>query len=143
MQKRAMGPWLYRARNSNSQYLYCTFDEGGCWLHLDVFSQQIFNLDGFLIEDACRGHLKELLPRCGLVMDVSILLGSKSDMPIADKCTKVLDKFGVKLSIACCFSTSLPKIWSKTSFTRQRRMDARSSSQWQDLQLHYLVLSQP
>ena len=32
--------------------LYCTFDEEGCWLHLDVFSQQIFNLDGFLIEDA-------------------------------------------------------------------------------------------
>lgn len=32
--------------------VYCTFDEEGCWLHLDVFSQQIFNLEGFLIEDA-------------------------------------------------------------------------------------------
>ncbi len=28
-------------------------------------------------------------------MDVTILLGSKSDMPIAEKCTKVLDGFGV------------------------------------------------
>ena len=32
--------------------LYCTFDDEGCWLHLDVFSEQIFDLDGFLIEDA-------------------------------------------------------------------------------------------
>ena len=29
------------------------------------------------------------------LMDVTILLGSKSDMPIAEKCTKVLDGFGV------------------------------------------------
>ena len=28
-------------------------------------------------------------------MDVTILLGSKSDMPIAEKCTKILDHFGV------------------------------------------------
>ena len=32
-------------------------------------------------------------------MDVSILLGSKSDMPIAEKCTKVLDKFGVNYQL--------------------------------------------
>ena len=28
-------------------------------------------------------------------MDVTILLGSKSDMPIAEKCTKILDHFGL------------------------------------------------
>jgi len=28
-------------------------------------------------------------------MDVTILLGSKSDMPVAEKCTKILDHFGV------------------------------------------------
>ena len=28
-------------------------------------------------------------------MDVTILLGSSSDMPIAEKCTKILDHFGV------------------------------------------------
>ena len=30
-----------------------------------------------------------------LDMDITIMLGSKSDMPVADKCTKVLDRFGV------------------------------------------------
>lgn len=29
-------------------------------------------------------------------MDVLILLGSKSDLPIADKCTKILQEFGVE-----------------------------------------------
>ena len=29
------------------------------------------------------------------IMDVTILLGSKSDMPVAEKCTKILDQFGV------------------------------------------------
>ena len=28
-------------------------------------------------------------------MDITIMLGSKSDMPVADKCTKVLDRFAV------------------------------------------------
>ena len=28
-------------------------------------------------------------------MDVTILLGSSSDLPIAEKCTKILDHFGV------------------------------------------------
>ncbi|MDP6870296.1 MAG: 5-(carboxyamino)imidazole ribonucleotide mutase [Candidatus Poseidoniaceae archaeon] len=32
-------------------------------------------------------------------MDVTILLGSKSDMPIAEKCTKILDKFGVSYQL--------------------------------------------
>ena len=31
--------------------LYCQFDEEGCWLHLDVFSGEIFNLEQFLIEE--------------------------------------------------------------------------------------------
>jgi len=30
-----------------------------------------------------------------VIMDVTILLGSKSDMPVAEKCTKILDLFGV------------------------------------------------
>ena len=31
--------------------LFCTFDEDGCWLHLDVFSEDIFNLEQFLFEE--------------------------------------------------------------------------------------------
>ena len=31
--------------------LFCTFDEAGCWLHLDVFSEDIFNLEQFLFEE--------------------------------------------------------------------------------------------
>ena len=31
--------------------VYCQFDEEGCWLHLDVFSGQIFNLEQFLLEE--------------------------------------------------------------------------------------------
>ena len=32
-------------------------------------------------------------------MDVTILLGSKSDLPIANKCTTILDKFGVSYQL--------------------------------------------
>ena len=32
-------------------------------------------------------------------MDVTILLGSKSDMPVAEKCTKILDHFGVSYQL--------------------------------------------
>ena len=31
--------------------IYCEFEEGECWLHLDVFSPDIFDLDGFIIEE--------------------------------------------------------------------------------------------
>ena len=31
--------------------LYCTFEEDGCWLHLDVFSKDFFDLNGILIEE--------------------------------------------------------------------------------------------
>ena len=31
--------------------MYCQFDDDGCWLHLDVFSDQIFNLEQFLVEE--------------------------------------------------------------------------------------------
>ena len=34
-------------------------------------------------------------PRWGLGMDVTILLGSSSDLPIAQKCTKILEHFDV------------------------------------------------
>ena len=33
------------------------------------------------------------------IMDATILLGSKSDMPIAEKCTKILDQFGVSYQL--------------------------------------------
>ena len=36
------------------------------------------------------------LLRWAIGMDVLILLGSKSDLPIADKCTKILQEFGVE-----------------------------------------------
>ncbi|MDP6866807.1 MAG: 5-(carboxyamino)imidazole ribonucleotide mutase [Candidatus Poseidoniaceae archaeon] len=42
-------------------------------------------------------------------MDVSILLGSKSDMPIAEKCTKVLDKFGVNYQLRVASAHRSPK----------------------------------
>ena len=32
--------------------MYCRFEDDGCWLHLDVFSQDIFNLEHFLFEEA-------------------------------------------------------------------------------------------
>ncbi|MAW22238.1 MAG: hypothetical protein CMA16_02185 [Euryarchaeota archaeon] len=32
--------------------MYCRFDDDECWLHLDVFSQDIFNLEHFLFEEA-------------------------------------------------------------------------------------------
>ena len=32
-------------------------------------------------------------------MDVTILLGSKSDMPVAEKCTKILEEFGVSYQL--------------------------------------------
>ena len=42
-------------------------------------------------------------------MDVSILLGSKSDMPIAGKCTKVLEKFGVNYQLRVASAHRSPK----------------------------------
>ena len=32
-------------------------------------------------------------------MDITIMLGSKSDMPVAEKCTKVLERFGVEYQL--------------------------------------------
>ena len=42
-------------------------------------------------------------------MDVSILLGSKSDMPVAEKCTKVLEKFGVNYQLRVASAHRSPK----------------------------------
>lgn len=33
------------------------------------------------------------------IMDITILLGSASDMPVAEKCTKILDQFGVSYQL--------------------------------------------
>lgn len=37
--------------NRQLAVMYCEFSEGECWLHLDVFSSDIFDLDGFVIEE--------------------------------------------------------------------------------------------
>ena len=37
--------------NRQLAVLYCRFEDDGCWLHLDVFSQDIFNLQHFLSEE--------------------------------------------------------------------------------------------
>ena len=42
-------------------------------------------------------------------MDVTILLGSKSDMPIAEKCTKILDHFGVDFQLRVASAHRSPK----------------------------------
>ena len=31
--------------------MYCTFEEDDCWLHIDVFSKDFFDLNGILIEE--------------------------------------------------------------------------------------------
>ena len=31
--------------------MYCTFEEDDCWLHLDIFSNEFFDLNGILIEE--------------------------------------------------------------------------------------------
>ena len=42
-------------------------------------------------------------------MDVTILLGSKSDLPIADKCTKILEQFGVNYQLRVASAHRSPK----------------------------------
>ncbi len=42
-------------------------------------------------------------------MDVTILLGSKSDMPIAEKCTKILNHFGVDYQLRVASAHRSPK----------------------------------
>ena len=45
--------------------------------------------------------------RCG--MDICVVLGSKSDMPIAEKCRGVLDKFDVSYEIRVASAHRAPK----------------------------------
>ncbi len=42
-------------------------------------------------------------------MDVSILLGSNSDLPICDKCTKVLDEFNIDYEVRIASAHRSPK----------------------------------
>ena len=42
-------------------------------------------------------------------MDVCIILGSKSDMPVCDKCTKVLDQLGVPHEVRVASAHRAPK----------------------------------
>jgi len=42
-------------------------------------------------------------------MDVTILLGSKSDMPIAEKCTKILEQFDVPYQLRVASAHRSPK----------------------------------
>ena len=39
------------------------------------------------------------------VMEVTILLGSKSDMPVAEKCTKILEMFEVTYQLRVASAT--------------------------------------
>ena len=50
------------------------------------------------IDSLPRGTLKNHR-QWRIVMDVTILLGSKSDMPVAEKCTKILEQFGVSYQL--------------------------------------------
>ena len=45
--------------------------------------------------------------RCG--MDICVVLGSKSDMPIAEKCRGVLEKFNVSYQIRVASAHRAPK----------------------------------
>jgi 5-(carboxyamino)imidazole ribonucleotide mutase len=42
-------------------------------------------------------------------MDVSILLGSKSDLPICNKCTKILDEFNIDYEVRIASAHRSPK----------------------------------
>ena len=46
-------------------------------------------------------------------MDVTILLGSKSDMPVADKCTKILEHFGVSYQLRVASAHRSPALLNK------------------------------
>ena len=48
-------------------------------------------------------------PRRRSNMDVTILLGSSSDMPVAEKCTKILDHFGVSYQLRVASAHRYPK----------------------------------
>lgn len=48
-------------------------------------------------------------PRWRSIMDVTILLGSSSDMPIAEKCTKILNHFGVPYQLRVASAHRSPK----------------------------------
>ena len=49
-------------------------------------------------------------PRRRSNMDVTILLGSSSDMPVAEKCTKILDHFGVSYQLRVASAHRSPKV---------------------------------
>ena len=48
-------------------------------------------------------------PTCRRGMDICVILGSKSDMPIAEKCRSVLDKFDVSYEIRVASAHRAPK----------------------------------
>ena len=54
-----------------------------------------------------------------MVMEVTILLGSKSDMPVAEKCTKILEMFEVTYQLRAPPTAPLP-LWSPSSRTPRR-----------------------
>ena len=48
-------------------------------------------------------------PRWRMSMDVTILLGSSSDLPIAQKCTKILEHFDVPYQLRVASAHRSPK----------------------------------
>ena len=43
-------------------------------------------------------------------MDICVVLGSKSDLPVAEKCKKVLDRFDVSYEIRVASAHRAPKL---------------------------------
>ena len=58
---------------------------------------------------SCRAVIIKNHPRWRKVMDVTILLGSSSDLPIAQKCTKILEHFDVPYQLRVASAHRSPR----------------------------------
>lgn len=66
-------------------------------------------------------------------MDITIVLGSRSDMPVADKAAKILDTFDVKYQIRVASAHRSPKYLEGIVDTAEE-MVVRFTLVWQELQ---------
>jgi len=78
-------------------------------------------------------------PRWGLGMDVTILLGSSSDLPIAQKCTKILEHFDVPYQLRVASAHRSPKFVEEI-VGDALEVAARCSSPWLVLPPPYQAL---
>ena len=74
-----------------------------------------------------RGTLKNTIN--AHLQDVTILLGSKSDMPVAEKCTKILEQFGVSTNYVLLVHI-VHLLSSSKLFTMPKRMVVLYSLLW-------------